>query len=106
MGAAIGSAAAFTILALIIVLVFRRQRRVLKRRSRNPIDITMNGSQGEAANETVDFYKPYVYQAPVEMDAKRVVNEIAGSPVHELVGSEVTARAETLSQTGKPHEPQ
>lgn len=105
-GAAIGSAAAFTILALIIVLVFRRQRRVFKRRLRSPIATTRNGSQGEAANEIVDLYEPYIYQAPVEMDAKRAVNEAAGSPVHELVGSKVIARAETPVETRQPHKSQ
>lgn len=103
MGAGLGSAAALIVLALIVVLLIRRQRerREVAKRSRIAT-IADSGGEGEVDRDSdVDLLKPYVYQPPVEMDAIRRVNEISGSPVHELVGSRVIVKAKTVFQTSE-----
>ena len=94
MGAGIGSAAALIIIALIIVLVIRGQRQVSKRSLIVNVD---DRSRGDAPsrNSDSDLNTPYVYQPPIEMDAKRAEYEIAGSPIHEMVGSSIIVRAKS-----------
>lgn len=98
MGAGLGSAAALIILAVSLVLIIRHRRQVSKR---SRIVNADDDSQADGANREshVDVNTPYIYQPPVEMDAKREVNEIAGSPIHEMVGSSILVRAKTGHQT-------
>lgn len=98
MGAGFGSAAALMVLVLIIVLVIRHQHQVSKR---SAIVNIAGSSRGSAANRNsgADLNLPYIYQSPVEMDAKRAVNEIAGLPIHEMNGSSVVLKAKPIHRT-------